>query len=105
MNLLTWLFGDRDSGLKKPRGCRSKDPKDYTKDELSTGWKGDAMYCTACNKSTGHNEFMSDICNSCGSFHTQKHYGRSYRKIYIDGSWKYQVRYKDGTEEIREVWY
>ena len=98
MNLLEILFG-----RKKP--LQSKDPKDYTKDKLSTDWESDNTYCNVCKKSTEHEEFMSDICNGCGSFNTQIRFGRSYRKIYIDGSWKYQVRYKNGTEEIREEWY
>jgi hypothetical protein len=83
----------------------SKDPKDYAKDKLSTGWQSDINHCNVCKKSTGHNEFMSDICNSCGSFNTQVAMGRTYRKIYIDGKWKYQIRYRNGVEEIREEWY
>lgn len=57
---------------------RSKDPKDYTKSDLSTEWKSDNTYCSKCMKSTGHNEYMSDICNNCGSFNTQIRFGRSY---------------------------
>jgi hypothetical protein len=83
----------------------NKNPEDYTKDELSTNWKSDRNYCENCMKSTDHNEYMSDICNSCGSFNTQVHFGRSYRRIVIDGSWNYQIRYRDGKEEIRENWY
>lgn len=105
MNILKMLFGSRKAALNKPVVSGSKDPKDYTKDKLSTGWESDNTYCNVCMKSTGHNEFMSDICNSCGNFNTQIRFGRSYRKIYIDGAWKYQVRYKNGTEEIREGWY
>jgi len=84
----------------------SKDPKDYTKCKLSTGWESDRIYCSACKKSTGHNEYMSDICNGCGSFNTQIRFGRSYRKIYIDGKWKFQIKYKNSeNDEIREEWY
>lgn len=82
----------------------SKDPNDYTKDDLSTDWYGDDHYCNKCKKSTSHNEYMSSICNTCGSFDKQIVYGRSYRKIYIDGRWKYQVRYKNGFNEIRDNW-
>jgi hypothetical protein len=83
----------------------SKDPKDYMKTSLSTTWEADDRYCEKCDKSTSHSEFMSDICNSCGSFNTQIRFGRSYRKIKIDGKWKYQIRYKTGREEIRDGWY
>lgn len=105
MSILEWLFGASKPTLNKPIVSGSKDPKDYTKTDLSTTWKADHVYCDVCMKSTGHNEFMSGICNNCGNFNTQIRYGRSYRKIYIDGAWKYQVRYKNGTEEIREKWY
>ncbi len=89
----------------KPYVILSKDPKDYTLDKLSTPWKVDSQFCKFCRKSTSHSEYMSDICNGCGSFNTQSSNGRSYRKIYIDGEWKYQVRYKNGNEEIRKEWY
>ena len=102
MNILQWLFG---SVMNEPAVGRSKDPKDYTKDELSTNWEGDKTHCSACKKSTGHNEYMSDICDGCGGFNTQVRFGRSYRKIYIDGKWMYQIRYKNGNEEIRDKWY
>lgn len=114
MKFLTWLPGFKriphviDPIIptpKPPKLTKAKDPTDYTKDSLSTGWKTDDRYCTKCLKSTNHDEFMSDICNNCGSFNTQVRYCRVYRKIYIDGAWKYQVRYKDGHEEIREDWY
>ncbi len=88
-------------GKEKP----SKDPSDYRKDSLSTEWQADDHYCSVCKKSTGFNEYMSEICNGCGNFSTQIYNGRSYRKIYIDDKWKYQVRYKDGIEEIIEKWY
>jgi hypothetical protein len=88
------------------RSLDSKDPKDYTKCRLSTNWHSDDHYCSACRRSTGHNEYMSDICNGCGSFKTQELYGRSYRQIYIDGKWKYQIKYKNGADdEIIEKWY
>ena len=96
MNLFEIFFGKKK---------QSKDPKDYTKCKLSTEWVGDHHYCKVCLKSTGSNEYLSDICNGCGGFNTQVSYGRSFRKIYIDGEWKYQIRYKDGREEIRKDWY
>ena len=80
----------------------SKDPNDFTKCALSTAWLVDAHYCTKCKKSTSHNEFMSDICSGCGSFNTQDRFGRSYRKIRIEGKWMYQIRYKNGDMEITD---
>ena len=83
-----------------------KDPNDYKNCSLSTNWEIEEHYCTNCKKTTTHNEFMSDICCGCGSFKTQKLYGRTYRKIYIDGKWKYQIKYKKkGNMEIIEEWY
>lgn len=99
------MFGKKKVSSENDHIITSKDPKDYTKTELSTDWEADKHHCTACNKSTGHNEYMSDICSGCGKFNTQVRFQRSFRKIYIAGSWKYQVRYKDGTEEIRAKWY
>lgn len=102
MKILKWLFGIEDDA---PANSVSKDPKDYKKDELSTHWMGESTYCSVCKKSTDHDEWMSAICNGCGSFNTQIRFGRSYRKIYIDGSWKYQIRYQNGDEEIIDKWY
>ena len=83
----------------------SKDPNDYTLNDLSTAWISEDHYCVKCKKSTGHNEYMSDICNSCGSWNTQKRYGRVYRQILINGVWKFQIKYKEGHEEIRDDWF
>lgn len=82
-----------------------KDPTDYTKSWSSTHWSYDAHYCSACKCTTGHAEYMSDICNHCGSFRTQVLHGRSYRKIKLDGKWKYQVKYRNGNEDIIDKWY
>jgi hypothetical protein len=104
MNLLQRLFRRQKTDTTEcSKG--SKDPSDYKKDDLSTEWHSENHYCTKCLKTTGHNEFMADICNGCGSFNTQERYQRVYRKIFIDGKWKYQVRYIDGKEEIIEKWY
>ena len=99
MELLKRLFG------VTPIIAENKDPKDYKKCKLSTNWGSDDHYCNVCKKSTTTNEYLSAICNGCGSFNTQVRFGRSYRKIYINGMWKYQIRYKEGTEEMREGWY
>lgn len=97
MNIFKRLF------FKKT--LKNKNPDDYTKCESSTDWQSDNMHCGKCLKSTSHSEYISDICNGCGSFNTQVSFGRSYRKIYVDGVWKYQIRYKNGRKEIRNEWY
>lgn len=83
----------------------SKDPKDYKKTEHSTDWSVDRYYCKKCKKSNGTQELMSGVCTGCGSFKTMQGIGRSYRKIYTNGAWKYQVRYESGEEEIVDEWY
>jgi len=105
MNFIKIIKGlfNKKSADKKLIG--NKDPKDYKKCDLSTDWEIDTYYCVKCKNSTTHREFMSSACNSCGHFGHQTMYGRSYRKIYIDGVWKYQIRYKNGEEEIRDGWY
>jgi len=95
---LKWLFNETEI-------VGSKNPSDYKQCKLSTGWSPDDHHCTSCMKSTEHREYMSGICNGCGSFKTQVRFERSWRKIFIDGEWKYQIKYKDGTEEIRKWWY
>lgn len=84
---------------------KEKYPKDYTLSESSTEWLSERSYCKKCSCTTAHNEFMSDICNTCGSFNTQERMGRSYRTIWYQGKWQYQVRYREGKEEIIEEWY
>ena len=79
---------------------KSKDPKDFKKCELSTDWQVDRRYCTNCKNSCNHRENTSHICNSCGEFNTIELFGRSFREIFIDNEWKYQFKYKNGTEEI-----
>jgi len=85
--------------FKKP-DFESKDPNDLTLTKLSKPWIGDRRYCSICKKSTGHYEYMSGICNSCGSFESQVIYGRSYRKIKINGKWKVQYKYRNGDTEV-----
>ena len=84
---------------------KEKDPKDFTLTESSTGWDLDRHYCRQCLKSTCHSEYMSDVCNGCGGFNTQDGRGRSFRKIFYQGVWQYQIKYKEGKEEIIKEWY
>jgi len=89
---------------KKPK-LPDHDPKDYRKSDSSTDWSFDAHYCNDCRCSTGHQEFMSDVCRSCGGFKTQFNSGRSWRRIVQNGKWVFQVKYQDGTEEIIKEWF
>lgn len=84
----------------KPTEKRSKDPNDFTLTSLSTSWETSHSYCRKCNSETGHREFMAQVCNSCGEFNNIDLRGRSFRKIYIDGKWKYQYKYRNGKTEI-----
>ncbi len=105
MSLFKLLFGISKTS-RKPKVAGSKDPNDHKKCALSTGWKLDDHYCSNCKKSTGHNEYITHCCNNCGEFGTQVRSGRTYRKIFIDDKWKYQIRYKrNNDEEIIEKWY
>lgn len=84
---------------------KEQDLADYRKSETSSEWLAESHCCINCKCTTTHNEFMSDICNSCGKFNTQKRYERSYRKVFYGGKVQYQVRYRDGREEVIEKWY
>lgn len=98
------LFGIRKTNFK-PKKAGSKDPDDHTKCELSTGWKVDDHYCSSCKKSTGWTQYMSRICKHCGEHGTQSR-KRTYRKIWFNDKWQYQIRYNHlHTEEIIERWY
>ncbi len=77
----------------------NKDPNDFTLTKSSTQWQTDT-YCTKCKHSTSHSEYMAGVCNNCGEFETQYLYGRSYRKIYIDGKWVTQFKYRGGGMDI-----
>lgn len=72
-----------------------KDPDDFTLCSSSTAWVIDKHYCANCKCSTGHQEYMSEVCNQCGAFDTQHLMERSYRQIWYKGKWQYQVRYKE----------
>ena len=99
---------------EKPKG--NKDPDDFTLCSLSTPWQIDEHYCSRCKCSTGHQEYLSGACNQCGAFGTQELCNRSWRKIWYEGKWQFQVRYQGrqvfpsisktgGCVEIIEKWY
>jgi hypothetical protein len=89
--------------FKEP--LKEKDPNDFTKCKSSTNWNVENSYCTSCKCTGSHSEYMSDVCNTCGQFDTIVLYGRSYRKIYYQSKWQYQIKYKNGKIELRENWF
>jgi hypothetical protein len=93
MGLFSFLFVD-DPKLPP------KDPNDYTLTESSKPWASDEVYCKTCKKSCGHEEFMSSICNGCGSYGTQERFGRSYREIWNGVKWVTQFKYRNGESVI-----
>jgi hypothetical protein len=78
-------------GIKK---LKEKDPKDYTLTWNSTEWST-GRYCPKCKNWIYHSEFMSGVCNSCGSvFHSCLAFNyKSVRQIYSGGKWIWQVKY------------
>lgn len=99
------MFGIFKKKIQEGKALPNKDPNDYTLTESSTPWKADSSFCRVCKKTTSHSEFMSGVCNGCGSFNDQPLYRRSHRKLYIDGKWKVQYKYKNGDMEIVEKEY
>lgn len=71
-----------------------KDPKDFTLTKSSTPWHIDEYFCAKCLNSTSHEEYMADVCNSCGEMWAQRLYGRSVRKIWNGQKWIWQYKYK-----------
>lgn len=103
-----WYFSYKTKTLSKkqlPEILPEKDPLDFSLTSSSTEWKLDQHHCKECKASVGHEEYMSDVCNTCGSFKCMDLMGRIYRKIFIDGKWKYQIKYRNGDMEIIDKWY
>ena len=74
-----------------------KDPLDFTLTKSSTAWDTED-YCHKCFSGLCHEEFMSDICNSCGQFNDlsfSRFKKRTFRKIYTPNGWVTQRRYSD----------
>lgn len=86
-----WLFGK-----KSQTQLDSKDPSDFTLTSNSTEWRYE-RHCSECKSRTGHNEYMADVCNSCGAIGAFLHKPRTFRKIYHKGVWVYQYRYGSRT--------
>ena len=86
----------------KRKPLEEKDPKDFTKTESSTNWNTIDISCNRCDKECYHTEFMSDICNNCGGINTVVRHQKVYRKIYYQGKWVYQIKYKKLGEFISD---
>lgn len=87
-----------------------KDPNDNTLTVSSTEWKTENYHCVKCLKSSTHNSYMAQICNSCGTFGTITIQNRIFRKIFYNGEWQYQIKYRQTfvekeKTEIRKDWY
>jgi len=87
-------------GIKK---LEEKDPKDFRLTWNSTKWSS-GEYCPKCKNWIGFSEFMSGVCNSCGSVFNNclSFKKRSARQIYYGGKWVWQIRYGVDDFEIIE---
>ena len=70
-----------------------KDPNDRRLCDLSSPWKSE-KYCPSCFEATTHDERMTDICLSCGSYNRNMILkSRAFRQIYYKGEWRVQRSY------------
>jgi hypothetical protein len=82
----------------KRKPLPAKDPLDFTLTPSSTRWYTH-HYCELCKAWTDHDEWMSQICNSCGGHGDMRGY-RSSRKIWNGERWVQQFRYHNGSIEL-----
>jgi hypothetical protein len=55
-------------------------------------------YCNHCKSKTGHEEFMTNICLSCGTYSERNCWeDRASRRYYNGSEWVIQHRYKNGS--------
>ncbi len=97
------LFGCGGSVKTLRTPSKEKDPNDYTLTESSTVW-GTDRFCSTCKATTGHREYMSQVCNTCGTISNTiiPFDYRSYRQIYKDKKWVWQYKYVNNKFEILE---
>jgi len=79
----------------------AKDPMDWRLTKNSKKWDVE-YYCSLCKSATGHEEFMSYICNSCGG-HGNTRERRSYRSIWDGSKWVTQEKYGNGEDDYEIV--
>lgn len=103
--LVIWLFipgnSERVILFFKRTSLPDKDSNDYTLTKNSTEWSTDSHFCKRCESTTGHEEYMANICNNCGNMEIQGRY-RAYRKIVQNGKWVYQYKYQNDTFKLTD---
>ena len=90
--------------VKQTFNLPDKDPNDYTLTKSSTSWLTE-KYCPKCKATIGHDEWMSEICNNCGTIYSGlfseiRSSKRVYRQIIQDGKWVYQYKYPGKYDEL-----
>lgn len=97
---LTFVFvlsklyiSDRREGQEETN-LPPKDPEDWTLTPSSTQWRRND-YCPKCKNTVGHHEFMSKICNSCGTSTSMGQ--RASRTLWNANNWVTQHKYPDGS--------
>lgn len=93
--------------VKEPEKPTEKDPSDHTNKGSCGNWKVDQYYCIECKMSVPYqrSNILMRICPHCGQTPIRPPLlcQRVYRKIFIKESWKWQVKYWDGSEIIKEL--
>lgn len=70
---------------------------DLRESSIAGKWKHE-YYCRHCKAKTGHEEFMTSICLSCGTYSSGNCMcSRASREYIKDGSRRIQHHYKDGS--------
>lgn len=86
-----------------PRGLPDHDLANLLPSRTSTGWKS-ALVCSECHSEISHNEFMTDVCLTCGSrMRNPKH--TAIRSVTRRGKWVRHQGVGDGLLEVRKgIW-
>ena len=94
--MLNWL--NKFFGWKP--NLEKKDPSDYKKTRSSTHWRHES-YCRNCDSHIEHEERMTRICLSCGTYDPNLiMLTRSAREIWDGDRWVTQVKCCGGEEKI-----
>lgn len=98
--LILTLLVIANVGCSPKTNLTDKDPNDYTLTSNSTKWETESYFCPVCLTTIDHSEFLSKVCNNCGTvsrYHLDFK-SRSCRKIIKDSKWIWQYKYEDRTE-------
>jgi hypothetical protein len=85
--------------LSKITKMEAKDPNDASLTINSGAWSTGA-FCEECKATPCHEEWMADICNSCGFIGDHKkgvRGKRTFRRIYNGKKWITQIKYSNKT--------